>query len=150
MLIDDHINLMWGNPLAGPVVDGDERFPDMSRPYDAGLQELALRVAAQERVALARGVYAALPGPSYETPAEVRMLERLGADAVGMSTVPEVLVARARGVPVLGISLISNVAAGLSPEPLAHDEVVAAGIEARDRFTRLIRGIVRGLPTHAP
>jgi purine-nucleoside phosphorylase len=150
MLIDDHINLMWSNPLAGPVVEGDERFPDMSRPYDAQLQELAERVALAERVPLARGVYAALLGPTYETPAEVRMLERLGADAVGMSTAPEVIVARARGVPVLGISLISNAAAGLSPVPLQHDEVVAAGIEARERFTRLLRGIVRGLPDATP
>jgi purine-nucleoside phosphorylase len=146
MLIDDHINLMWSNPLAGPVVDGDTRFPDMSRPYDPALQELATAVALQERVRLVRGVYAALLGPSYETPAEVRMLERLGADAVGMSTAPEVLVARARGVPVLGISLISNAAAGLTPEPLSHDEVVAAGVEAQGRFTRLVRGVVRRLP----
>jgi purine-nucleoside phosphorylase len=146
MLIDDHINLMWSNPLAGPVVHGDERFPDMSRPYDARLQELASQVALAEGVPLARGVYAALLGPTYETPAEVRMLERLGADAVGMSTAPEVIAARARGVPVLGISLISNAAAGLSPVPLHHDEVVAAGIEARGRFTRLLRGIVRRLP----
>jgi purine-nucleoside phosphorylase len=146
MLIDDHINLMWSNPLTGPVVEGDARFPDMSRPYDPALQQLAGEVALAERVRLVRGVYAALLGPAYETPAEVRMLERLGADAVGMSTVPEVLVAGARGVPVLGISLISNAAAGISAVPLSHEEVVAAGSEARDRFTRLLRGVVRRLP----
>ncbi|CAN5813001.1 purine-nucleoside phosphorylase [soil metagenome] len=143
MLIDDHINLMGDNPLIGSVMDGDTRFPDMSRPYDAALQELAMQVALEERVRLARGVYVAVLGPSYETPAEVRMLERLGADVVGMSTVPEVLAARARGVPVLGISLVTNAAAGLTAEPLSHDEVVAAGIEAHGRFTRLIRGVIR-------
>lgn len=145
MLIDDHINLMAANPLAGVVAPGDTRFPDMSRAYDPALQELALAVALAEDVHLVRGVYAAVRGPSYETPAEVRMLERLGADAVGMSTVPEVLVARARGVPVLGVSLISNAAAGLSPTPLSHDEVMAAGVEARDRFGRLVRGVVKRL-----
>jgi purine-nucleoside phosphorylase len=150
MLIDDHINLMWSNPLTGPVVAGEARFPDMSRPYDPQLQALAERIALEERVRLVRGVYAALLGPCYETPAEVRMLERLGADAVGMSTAPEVLAARASGVPVLGISLISNAAAGLSANPLSHDEVVAAGVEARGRVTALLRGIVRQLPATAP
>jgi purine-nucleoside phosphorylase len=143
MLIDDHINLMWSNPLVGPVFDGDVRFPDMSRPYDPALQQLAAQVGLEQQVRLSRGVYAGLLGPCYETPAEVRMLERLGADAVGMSTVPEVLVARAAGAAVLGISLISNAAAGLSAVPLSHDEVVAAGAEARDRFARLVRGVLR-------
>jgi purine-nucleoside phosphorylase len=150
MLIDDHINLLWSNPLTGPVVAGEHRFPDMSRPYDPQLQELAERIALELQVRLVRGVYAALLGPSYETPAEVRMLQRLGADAVGMSTAPEVLAARAGGVPVLGISLISNAAAGLSSSPLSHDEVVAAGVEARGRFTALLRGIVRQLPAATP
>jgi purine-nucleoside phosphorylase len=149
MLIDDHINLMWRNPLVGPVADGDTRFPDLSRPYDPALQQLAGEVAARERVRLLRGVYAAVSGPSYETPAEIRMLERIGADAIGMSTVPEVLVARARGVPVLGISLISNAAAGLSTVPLTHAEVVEAGVEARGRFTRLIRGVLARLDGRA-
>jgi purine-nucleoside phosphorylase len=149
MLIDDHINLMGRNPLTGPVHDGDTRFPDMSRPYDPALQQLAEAVALEEGVRLVRGVYAAVAGPSYETPAEVRMLERLGADVVGMSTVPEVLVARARDVPVLGISLVSNPAAGLSPEPLTHEEVVAAGREAQGRFTRLLRGVLRRLGERA-
>jgi purine-nucleoside phosphorylase len=145
MVIDDHINLMGRNPLVGPVRDGETRFPDMSRPYDTALQALAETVALEEGVRVVRGVYAAVLGPSYETPAEVRMLERLGADVVGMSTVPEVVVARARHVPVLGISLVSNAAAGLTPEPLSHEEVVAAGIEAQDRFIRLLRGVIRRL-----
>jgi purine-nucleoside phosphorylase len=146
MLIEDHINLTGRNPLVGPVVEGETRFPDMTAPYDPALRELAVRVAAADGLRLAQGVYAAVLGPSYETPAEIRMLAALGADAVGMSTVPEVIAARARGARVLGISLISNAAAGLSPVPLTHDEVVAAGVEARDRFSRLVRGILRGIP----
>jgi purine-nucleoside phosphorylase len=149
MLIDDHINLMGRSPLTGPVVDGDTRFPDMTAAYDPALQHLAVQVAADADIRLVRGVYAAMLGPSYETPAEVRMLDRLGADAVGMSTVPEVLVARARGVPVLGISLLSNAAAGLGGAALSHDEVMAAGREAAGRFARLVRGIVARLATQA-
>lgn len=145
MLIEDHINLMGRNPLTGPVLEGETRFPDMSRAYDERLLQLAERAASRDGVSLVRGVYGAVPGPSYETPAEVRMLERLGADAVGMSTVPEVIVARARGVPVLGISLISNAAAGISEQPLSHDEVVAAGREAESRFAMLVRGVLAEL-----
>jgi len=140
MLIDDHINFMGRNPLIGPVLPGEIRFPDMSEPYDRGLQRLAEEAGVERGVPTVRGVYAAVTGPSYETPAEIRMLGRLGADAVGMSTVPEVITARALGVEVLGISLISNLAAGTSPEPLDHEAVVAAGIEARDRFISLVRG----------
>jgi purine-nucleoside phosphorylase len=146
MLIDDHINLMFRNPLIGPVIDGDTRFPDMSQPYDRTLQRVAEEIALETGVRLVRGVYAAVLGPSYETPAEIRMLERMGADVVGMSTVPEVIVARARGVPVLGISLVSNAAAGISATPLSHAEVVAAGQEANARFTALLRGVLRRLP----
>lgn len=146
MLIEDHINLMMRNPLIGPVLAGDTRFPDMTEAYDRPLRALAMRVGETQGVRLVSGVYAAVLGPSYETPAEIRMLERLGADAIGMSTVPEVIVARARGVPVLGISLITNAAAGVTGEPLSHDEVVAAGVEARQRFTRLIRGVLADLP----
>jgi purine-nucleoside phosphorylase len=145
MLIDDHINLMGRNPLTGPVQQGDTRFPDMSRPYDPELQALAEEVALSEGIRVVRGVYAAVLGPSYETPAEVRMIERLGGDVVGMSTVPEVIVARASGARVLGISLVSNAAAGLSAVPLSHEEVVDAGREAEGRFTRLVRGVVRRL-----
>ncbi|HUF51190.1 MAG TPA: purine-nucleoside phosphorylase [Longimicrobiales bacterium] len=150
MLIDDHINLMFRNPLIGPVVNGDTRFPDMSRPYDAALQRVAEEVALEQRLRLVRGVYAAVLGPSYETAAEVRMLDRLGADAIGMSTVPEVVVARARGIPVLGISLISNAAAGIGSSPLSHEEVVAAGAEASGRLATLVRGVLRRLATLAP
>jgi purine-nucleoside phosphorylase len=145
MLIDDHINLTGHNPLVGPVREGEVRFPDMSRPYDRRLQELAGSVAAEQGLRLERGVYCALLGPSYETPAEVRMCERLGADVVGMSTVPEVLAARAAGIRVLGITLVSNAAAGLSPVPLSHDEVVEAGRQARGYFGNLVRGVLRRL-----
>jgi purine-nucleoside phosphorylase len=145
MLIDDHINLLWRNPLIGPVREGEERFPDLSAPYDRELQRLAEECARQERMRLVRGVYLAVLGPTYETRAEIGMFRRLGADAVGMSTIPEVLVARAAGVRVLGISLITNPAADLSPTPLNHAEVIAAGERARAEFSRLVRRIVRGL-----
>jgi purine-nucleoside phosphorylase len=150
MLIDDHINLMCRNPLIGPVVDGDTRFPDMSQPYDAALQRMAEDVAREQKLRLVRGVYAAVLGPSYETAAEIRMLERMGADAIGMSTVPEVIVARARGARVLGISLISNAAAGISATPLSHAEVVEAGREASGRFAALVRGVLQRIATEAP
>ena len=147
MLIRDHVNIMFRNPLVGPVEAGDLRFPDMSAPYDAGLASLALRVAADQGVVLREGVYAALLGPAYETPAEVRMLELLGADAVGMSTVPEVIVARALGMRVLGISCITNLACGLSLTPITHDEVLATTAGAATRFSALIRGIVPHVQT---
>lgn len=140
MLIDDHINFMGRNPLIGRLVTGDERFPDMTEPYDRGLQRLAEEAGRERGIQTMRGVYAAVTGPSYETPAEIRMLGRLGADAVGMSTVPEVITARALGVRVLGISLITNLAAGISATPLSHEEVMAAGVEARSRFSALVRG----------
>jgi len=145
MLIDDHINLTGRNPLVGPVVDGDLRFPDMTEPYDAQFKDAVTAFAKQNKIKLTRGIYCALLGPTYETAAEIRMISKLGADAVGMSTVHEVIVARASGVRVLGVSLISNLAAGLSPEPLHHEEVVAAGREARPRFERLLRGAVRAM-----
>src|SRR5207245_4392455 len=122
MLIADHINLMFRNPLVGPVEDGEERFPDMSDPYDPVLRTLARQVAKDERIPLEEGVYAALLGPSFESPAEIRMLERVGADAVGMSTVPEVIAARARGLRGLGFSSISNVDSGWSAADLSTGE----------------------------
>lgn len=137
MIIADHIDLM-----------GRYRAPgrwQVSDAYDPELRELALRCAVAERVGVVEGVYCAGTGPSYETPAEVRMLRRLGADAVGMSTVPEVLVARDLGLRVLGISLVSNPAAGLTREPLAHEDVVAAGEAAVGRFARLVRAVAREL-----
>src|SRR5256885_473914 len=119
MLIADHINLMFRTPLEGALEEGEQRFPDMSDPYDRELRALAREVALQQQIGLEEGVYAALLGPSYETPAEIRMLARLGADAVGMSTVPEVIAARARGIRCLGFSSITHVAAGLSAAPPA-------------------------------
>ena len=145
MIIDDHINLMWGNPLFGPVQAGETRFPDMSEPYDRELQALAERIALENRIPVTRGVYLAVLGPSYETPAEIRMFRKFGADAVGMSTIPEVIAARALGVRVLGISLITNAAAGSTGEPLSHDEVIEAGREASGRFIQLVRGVINNL-----
>ena len=147
MLIRDHINLMFRNPLIGAVEAGDLRFPDMSGPYDSELASLARRVAAEQGVRLREGVYAALLGPAYETPAEVRMLEVLGADAVGMSTVPEVIVARAIGMRVLGISCITNLACGLSLAPITHAEVLETTARAATRFSALVRGVAAHLQT---
>lgn len=145
MLIRDHINLMFRNPLLGRVEDGDLRFPDMSAPYDADLASITRLVAAEQGILLREGVYAALLGPAYETPAEVRMLEFLGADAVGMSTVPEVIVARAIGMRVLGISCITNLACGLTATPITHDEVLETTARAATRFASLVRGVVARL-----
>jgi purine-nucleoside phosphorylase len=145
MLIADHLNLMFRNPLTGPVEPGDERFPDMSDPYDAELRALARRVAAERGIPLEEGVYVGLLGPSYETKAEIEMLKRIGADAVGMSTVPEVVAARARGLRCLGISTITNAAAGLGGETLSHQEVLETSDSVRPRLTALVRGVVREL-----
>ena len=142
MIIEDHINLMWRNPLIGPVVDGDERFPDMSEPYDHGLRSILREVALDIGIPVTEGVYAGLLGPSYETPAEVRMLRWMGADAVGMSTVPEVLTARAIGMRVAGVSCITNHAAGMTNQPLSHHEVLEVGVRVQESFERLVRGFV--------
>jgi len=145
MLIRDHINLTFRNPLIGSVEESDHRFPDMSDPYDAGLAALARNVAVEQGVLLREGVYVGIVGPSYETPAEVRMLGRIGADAVGMSTVPEVIAARAVGLRVLGISCITNLASGLTNNPITHEEVLKTTARAAERFQRLVRGIVKEL-----
>jgi len=145
MLIADHLNLMWRNPLTGPAERGEERFPDMSDPYDRDLRALARRVAVERGVALEEGVYCGLLGPSYETKAEIEMLKRCGADAVGMSTVPEVLAARARGLRCVGISVISNAAAGLGAQALSHQEVLETTERVKDNLATLVRGIVREL-----
>jgi purine-nucleoside phosphorylase len=145
MLLSDHLNFQFRNPLIGPQEEGDIRFPDMSEPYDAGLRALAREVAAGQGITLAEGVYAALLGPTYETRAEVRMLQRLGADAVGMSTVPEVVVARALGMRVLGFSCVTNLACGLAPAPITHDEVIETTARVAERFETLVRGIVQRL-----
>jgi purine-nucleoside phosphorylase len=146
MLIADHMNLMFRNPLIGPTQSGDERFPDMSAPYDPALRTLMREAAAAVNVPLQDGVYCGLLGPTYETPAEVRMLERLGADAVGMSTVPEVIMARAIGMRAVAVTCITNKAAGLSHETLAHQDVMEAGKAVAGRFEALIMEFVRRLP----
>ena len=145
MLIADHINLSFRNPLVGPVEPGDERFPDMSDPYDAELRSLARRVAARQGVPLEEGVYVGLLGPSYETKAEIEMLKRLGGDAVGMSTVAEVIAARARGLKCLGLSTITNIAAGLGGPQLSHQEVLETADSVKGRLSALVRGIVAQL-----
>jgi len=141
MRIDDHINLMGDNPLRGASVRGP-RFPDMSQAYDAELGQLCELSARAAGVTLERGVYAGLLGPSYETPAEIRMLKTLGADAVGMSTVPEVIALRQIGVRVGAVSCITNLAAGRSLEPLSHAEVEATAARVKTDFIRLIEGWV--------
>jgi purine-nucleoside phosphorylase len=146
MVMDDHINLMGTNPLVGANDDRlGPRFPDMSEVYSRRLRGLADDVARQQRSALAHGVYAALHGPSYETPAEIRYLRAIGADAVGMSTAPEAIVARHMGIEVLGISCITNMAAGVLPQPLVHDEVMETARRVRARFSALLEGIVERL-----
>jgi purine-nucleoside phosphorylase len=143
VLISDHLNLTARNPLAGPNDDRlGTRFPDMSAVYGAGLRDTARSVAAGVGVALKEGVYAWFLGPSYETPAEVQMAKRLGADLVGMSTVPEAIAARHMGADVLGISLVTNLAAGISETPLSHEEVKETAAEARERFTALLDALL--------
>jgi purine-nucleoside phosphorylase len=143
MAIADHINLMWRNPLVGPVVPTDVRFPDMSEPYDGALRAGLHATARDLGIRLADGVYAAVLGPSYETPAEIRMLARLGAHAVGMSTVPEVIAARALGMRVAGISLIANPAAGTVDARLSHADVLDVAAKAGVVFRALVKAWVR-------
>jgi purine-nucleoside phosphorylase len=143
MIMDDHINLLGSNPLIGPNDDRfGLRFPDMSEVYSKRLRALAADVAAEQGVALGQGVYVALHGPSYETPAEIRFLRTIGADAVGMSTVPEAIVARHMGLEVLGLSCITNAAAGVLPKPLNHEEVMEVARRVRVPFARLLEGII--------
>ena len=145
MVINDHLNLTWQNPLAGHLVPGDERFPDMSSAYDPALRALLHDCARSLGYTLEDGVYGGLTGPSYETPAEIRMFERLGIDAVGMSTVPEVLVARAIGVRVAGVSCITNLAAGLSWHRIEHEDVLRVTAQAATRFEAIATEFVRRL-----
>lgn len=144
MLIRDHLNLLGDNPLRGEHDDrlGD-RFPDMTRAYPAALRDAARAAAAEIGVELGEGVYAALAGPTYETPAEIAMLQTLGADAVGMSTVPEAIVANQMGARVLGISCITNAAAGQTGEALSHDEVKEVAARVKGSFTALLDGVIR-------
>lgn len=146
VLIRDHLNLTARNPLIGandPRLG--PRFPDMSAVYPADLRSTAQAVGRRVGVPLKEGVYAWLLGPSYETPAEVQMARRLGADLVGMSTVPEAIAARHMGARVLGISLVTNLAAGISPTPLSHEEVTATADAARGRFTALLDALLPAL-----
>jgi purine-nucleoside phosphorylase len=143
MVIDDHINLLGSNPLVGP---NDERFgvrfPDMSDVYSLRLRQLADKTGNTLGLTLKHGVYVACHGPTYETPAEVRYLRTIGADAVGMSTVPEAIVARHMGVEVLGISCITNMAAGVLPKPLNHEEVLEMAKRVGTTFTALLKGVI--------
>ena len=146
MVIDDHINMLGSNPLVGP---NDERFgvrfPDMSEVYSRRLRQVADDAARARGVPLSHGVYVAVHGPSYETPAEIRAFRTLGADAVGMSTVPEAIAARHMGLEVLGISCITNMAAGVLPQPLVHDEVMETARRVRGSFIALLEGIIERL-----
>src|SRR5262245_32483273 len=146
MVIDDHINLTGTNPLVGT---NDERFgarfPDMTEVYSRSLRSIADQAGARLGLKLPHGIYAALLGPSYETPAEIRYLRTIGADAVGMSTVPEAIAARHMGVEVLGISCITNMAAGVLPEPLRHEEVMETARRVRGQFIALLEGIIEQL-----
>jgi purine-nucleoside phosphorylase len=141
-LISDHLNLTGENPLTGPHDGRGPRFLDLSTAYDRGLRALAREIDPTLR----EGIYAGLRGPTYETPAEVRMLQTLGAHLVGMSTVLENIMARYLGARVLGISVVTNLAAGLSPEPLSHTDVAAAGRRAAARLEALLRGLAARLP----
>jgi purine-nucleoside phosphorylase len=157
MLISDHMNCIGVNPLRGPNDDRfGPRFPDMTSVYDADLQTIAHEAAesiAEERFAngndeekrdlLKRGIYCALSGPTYETPAEVRLYRMFGADAVGMSTVPDAIAARHQGMKVLGISCITNMAAGMEPGGIDHDHVMETGQQIADIFEKLLRRIIR-------
>jgi purine-nucleoside phosphorylase len=148
--ISDHINLQGRSPLTGPNDDTmGPRFPDMTAAYDPELRAIAHDAAARAGTTLREGVYAALIGPSYETPAEIRMLRALGADLVGMSTVPETIAARHMGARVLGISCVTNLAAGISPSVLSHAEVEDTARRVRDTFARLIEETVRAIPLRA-
>jgi purine-nucleoside phosphorylase len=144
MLINDHINLTGTNPLRGGNDDAlGTRFPDMTEAYDLSLRIAAREAAIETGISLREGIYAGLLGPTYETPAEIRMLRTLGADAVGMSTVSEVIALRHMGVPTAAISCISNLAAGLSPTKLDHREVEATAKRTRDRFVALLSAWMR-------
>ena len=144
MIIADHINFMGSNPLMGPNdPDLGPRFPDMSQAYDPDLIALAERAALAEGIAIRKGVYAGVHGPSYETPAELRMLRGWGADAVGMSTVPEVIAARHMGMRVLGITAITDMATGEQIKTVTHEDVMAVAREIEPKFIRVVKRIVR-------
>ncbi len=146
MIITDHINLLGSNPLIGPnLKEWGERFPDMSEPYNKELVSLAERIALEERIRVHKGVYVAASGPSLETRAETRFLRLIGADAVGMSTVPEVIVAVQARIKVLGLSVISNLNLADALRPISYQEIVAVAKNAEPKLLRLIEGVVREL-----
>ncbi|MGG1551710.1 purine-nucleoside phosphorylase [Paenibacillus ferrarius] len=146
MVIADHLNLTFKNPLIGPNDPAlGVRFPDMSEAYSKRLRKLAHEVAASQDFKLQEGVYVGLLGPNYETPAEIRMFRTLGGDAVGMSTVPEVIVARHAGIEVLGFSCISNMASGILDQPLSHAEVMETTERVKPKFLKLVLGIISAL-----
>ncbi|MBI4457305.1 MAG: purine-nucleoside phosphorylase [Acidobacteria bacterium] len=150
MVIADHINLMATNPLLGRNLDPfGPRFPDMSEAYSRNFRQLACAVALERKINLQEGIYVGLAGPSYETPAEIRMLATLGADAVGMSTVPEVIAANHAGIKVLGISCITNMAAGILDKKLDHAEVMETTTRVKDKISSLLRGVLDRLATGA-
>jgi purine-nucleoside phosphorylase len=143
MLIDDHINFVGTNPLIGPNDDRfGPRFPDMSEAYSPRLRRIATEAAMAMTLPIEHGVYIGDAGPSFETPAEIRAFRALGADAVGMSTVAETIVARHMGMEVLGISCISNMAAGILPQPVTAEEVMETTARVRDEFIALLRGTI--------
>ncbi|WP_048602216.1 purine-nucleoside phosphorylase [Rubeoparvulum massiliense] len=146
MLIRDHLNLAGVNPLIGAnLAEQGVRFPDMSQAYDLELRNLAKEVASKQGITLQEGVYSWFTGPTYETPSEVKMARILGGDAAGMSTVPEVIVARHAGMRVLGISCITNMAAGILPQPLSHAEVMETAAKVQSKFLTLIKALVEAI-----
>ncbi|MBU5590252.1 purine-nucleoside phosphorylase [Clostridium sp. MSJ-4] len=146
MLINDHINFSGANPLIGKNLDEfGARFPDMSNPYDKDLREKVKSIAKSINVELKEGVYTLFSGPTYETPAEVRMARILGGDAVGMSTVPEVIIANHSGMKVIGVSCLTNMAAGILEQPLNHEEVMETSAMAREKFIKLMENIIKNL-----
>lgn len=146
MVISDHLNMTFRNPLIGPNDSAlGVRFPDMSEAYSKRLRKLAHDVAASQDFKLQEGVYVGLLGPNYETPAEIRMFRTLGGDSVGMSTVPEVIVARHAGIEVLGFSCISNMASGILDQPLSHAEVMETTEKVKPKFLKLVLGIIEAL-----
>jgi len=147
MIIEDHLNLTFTNPLIGSLQEGDTRFPDMSDPYDRSLRALLHEIGDRLKIPLKEGVYACLTGPSFETRAEIRMLETLGADAVGMSTVPEVIVARAMGMRVAAMRCITNAATGTSDAPVLHVDVLDVTARVAVRFQSVVRTFVAELPS---
>lgn len=148
MLIEDHINFLGNNPLIGKNIDEfGPRFPEMSNAYSKSLINMAVKLCDENKIEIKKGVYISMTGPAYETPAEIRMARILGADAVGMSTVPEVIAANHGGMEVLGISCITNIAAGVLDVPLSHAQVIETAEAAKDKFTKLVRLIIGRMNT---